>query len=123
MLLQVRIVRIDKNVAAVTYRDKGGMLQGRIIDSEYVAGLRAGQKTFISEKVLESGTEYGFDWSVVIDEVVLTPERFQQSLREHGIWTIEDLFTKQNEVIAAFLSLVKGVYSDLKRKVRSSVIE
>ena len=123
MLLQVRIVRIDKNVAAVTYRDKSGMLQGSIIDSEYVTDLRAGQKTFISEEVLESGTEYGFDWSVVIDEVVLAPERFQQALREHGIWTIEDLFAKQNEAIAAFLSLVKSEYSNLKRKVRLSIVE
>ena len=122
-LVEVYVMMKDRAAAIVRYRDKDGMLQASIIPSDKVADVNIGQVAHIPVGVIEnSGTEYGFDWAVALDEVVLTPDDFTQVLRDHGIWTIEDLLAKPNEGVAAFMSLAKSLYVDLVKRARECIV-
>jgi len=123
-LVEAYVMWIDGQAAVVRFRDNRGMLQGRIIPKDSVPGINMGRVVHIPIDILEadSTTEYGFDWSVVLDELVLKPEDFQQALRGHGIWTVDDLLQNPQEGIAAFLALAKSMYTSLIRKARGSFI-
>jgi len=123
-LVKAYVMMIDGQVAVVRFRDNRGMLQGRIIPKDSVPGININRVVYIPIGILEddSTTEYGFDWSVVLDELVLKPEDFQQALRDHGIWTVDDLLRNSREGVAAFLALAKSMYTNLIRKARESFI-
>ena len=54
-----------------------------------------------------AGIPFGMDWTPLIS-ISATPEDFDRELKRVGIWTIEDLRARPNEVISA-LQAVYGM--------------
>lgn len=117
----VVIIKVEKYVAAVKFRDGDGMWQGRIVPTTAVQDMYGSAK--VSQDALDSGTEYGYDWDVAFPEpIVLSAKMVQQSLREHGIWIVEDLLAMPHEGVAAFLALARTMYTNWIRKARESIV-
>lgn len=117
----VVIIKVERYVAAVKFRDGEGMWQGRIVPVDAVQDIRGSAK--VSQEVLDSGIEYGYDWDVAFPEPIVLPAKMvQQSLREHGIWTVGDLLAMPNEGVAAFLALARAVYASWVRRARESIV-
>lgn len=62
----------------------------------------------VDEFNLETGIPYGIPWADLIT-ISVTPEDFQRELRNAGIWTFEDLKTKQQLAVGAIQSAI-GVH-------------
>lgn len=114
--MKAKLKELSGQAAVVTYRDNvTGMTEAKVISiRDLPQGLRRGQEFDIPEYALESGTEYGIDWGIVLGQFdvvsVLT-----SSMRDHGIWMPEDLQRKPQQVIAAINATSKVVYAELLR--------
>ncbi len=104
-MVQVTLLEIRGHAAIVTYRDKEGMLQGRIISRDDVLGVRVRETKSVPDRVIDTGTEYGIDLEIILGEkYVITPDDLAQELRRHGVWTYDDMNKKPGEVVAAINS-------------------
>lgn len=118
---QVKVLRRDREVAAVSYRDNNGIWQGRIVPLNAVSSEN--RITIVSDETLNAGTEYGFDWDVVYpDPVVISGANLTQALRVHNIWTLEDLLANPNEALAAILSLARRFHTEMIKNAKDCIV-
>lgn len=121
-MIEVNIIKVDRRVVAVTYRDRHGMFQGRVVSVDAVTRTD-NNRAMVRMEDLENAMEYGFDWTIALDDVQITAHELQQSLRAHGIWQLEDLLQKPNEGVAAFLAVAKASYALLVRRARDCIVD
>lgn len=118
----VQILRRDRQVTAVKFRDEHGAWQGRIVPFDAVSEID-GCHT-VPDEAIESGTDYGFDWSVVFPEPLsISAGQLQKVFRDYGIWTPDDLSAMPNEGVAAFLALAKSMYVGVVRRARECIVK
>ena len=118
-MIQIKLLKVREKAAVITFRDKDGMLQGRVISRDDVLGLRIGETKALSDKVVNSGTEYGLDLEVLLGEgYVITPRDLEQELRRHNIWTYDDMNSNSQVVFTAINTLIRKVYAALLRSAR-----
>ena len=118
-MIQIKLLKVRGKAAVVTFRDKEGMLQGRVISKDDVLGLHIGETKAVPNTVVTSGTEYGLDLEVLFGEdYVITPRDLEQELRRHNLWTYDDLNSNSQEVFTAIGTLVRKVYAELLREAR-----
>ena len=123
-VVEIRVIKLVGFAAVVSFRDKDGMFQARIISNEDAPGLRVGQTGIVSGRVLDSGTEYGIDWEVFLgDSDVIKPIDIEQEFRKRGLWTYEDINTNSPQVMAALNALSGRVFSQLMREARKVKLE
>lgn len=124
MLTDVKLIKVQGQAAVVSFWDKSGMIQARIVSRDDVAGLRVGQAGMISSSILDSGTEYGIDWEIFLGETgVITPTDIEQELRKRGIWTYEDINKNSPQVMAALNALSGRVFANLMSEARKFKLE
>lgn len=121
--IQCTVLQKRKNVAVVRYRDSSGNLQATIIPIENVArvGISNSNSVAVPEHVVLSGTEYGIDWTILMDSYCITPEEVQQVMRSHGIWTDDDFKNKSVDRTAALLSLVNKISGRMLQIIREEL--
>jgi len=118
-MIQIKLLKVRGKAAVVTFRDKDGMLQGRVISRDDVLGMRIGETKGVPQSVVDTGTEYGIDVEVLLgEEYVITPRDLEQELRRHGIWTYDDMNSNSQEVVVAINTLARKVYAALLQEAR-----
>ena len=123
-LVEVKVIRIVGVATVVSFWDKEGMIQARVVSSDDAPGLRVGHTGVISDKVLETGTEYGIDWEIFLgNSDVIKPIDLEQEFRRRGLWTYEDINTNSPQVMAALGALSKRVYVGLMSEARKVKLE
>lgn len=109
-----KIINTSGNAVVVSYwDDEAGMMVASIISVNDlpVAGEK-GQEVQISKDVLDSGTEYGIDWRLLLDpDKVLV--KLMQALRNRGIWTEKDIRTNSSKVIEAIINMGGSLYAEM----------
>lgn len=119
--MKVIVRRRQNQIAFVTYRDVAGYWQGRLIPSYEVKGVSAGSEVEVAADVLDRGIEQGIDFSGIIGDIVIRGADITNAMRSHGIWTLEDLFSKAQEANAACLSVSRMVYGQLVKAARDAL--
>jgi hypothetical protein len=61
----------------------------------------------------------GFEWSTLIDDLVIPAAVIEQALWNADVTEPEHVFTKPADVTGAFLTVLRKAMGDLKLKVRS----
>lgn len=118
----VQMIRRDRQVAAVKFRDEHGAWQGRIVPIDAVSVIDG--KHVVPDEAINSGTEYGFDWSIVFPEPLsISAGQLQKMFRDYGIWQLDDLLKMPNEGIAAFLALAKTMYVGVVKRARECIVK
>jgi hypothetical protein len=114
----VELIQRKGSVAIVKFRDKKGITQCGIIDGSLVKG-----STFqVPNRVIDTATPYGVDWDVVYpDGLVISADDIQEALYGLGIYTLDDLRTNTNGVIAAINSILKLNNAKLVNHARSTL--
>lgn len=112
----VKLLKQSGQSAVVSFWDnETGMIEAKIISlKELPIGLRIGQEADISKDVVTTGTDYGIEWGLLLGETV---PFLTDSMRNHGIWTEEDLRKKPSQVIAAVTGSSARIYAELLRLV------
>lgn len=112
----VKLMKQAGQAAVVSYWDyETGMTTAKVISiNELPLGLKTGQEADISIDVIEHGTDYGIEWGLLLDETI---HFLTESMRNHGIWTEEDLRKKPQQVIAAITSSSARIYAELLKLV------
>ena len=124
MLVEVKVFKVQGQATIVTFRDKDGMVQARIISRDEVPGLRLGEAGMISSRILESGTDYGIDWEVFLgDSGVIKPTDIEQEFRKRGLWTYEDINKNSPQVMAALNARSGRVLAQLMSEARKVKLE
>ena len=118
-MIEAKLLSVQGQAAIVSFRDKDGIFQARIISVDDIAGLRIGETKSVSKKLLDSGTEYGIDWETLLgDEYDITPVDISNELRKHGLWTYDDMNKNPHQVTAALNALSYRVFAELMRRAR-----
>lgn len=119
--MNVRVLKKVGQAAIIEFKDDNGHFQSCIISSDEVLGVREGDSTEIYHKIIEHGTEYGIDWTIVFPPDMVSIIDVQDALRAHGIWTFEDLLEKQPAVLAAINAVSKVVYMKMLEFAKSEL--
>lgn len=109
--MRATVLKVDRSSAVVKYTDKHGLLQAVVINVP--PETRVGNVLEISDEGVRSGVEYGTDMSVVMKDIVITPNQIQEALRGHNLWTIDDIANNPSVVVRAVLSVAKVLATDL----------
>ena len=118
-MIEVKLLKKSGQAAVVSFWDnETGMMQAHIISmNDLPNDLRVGQTANVSDDALLTGTEYGMEWELLLSQseslMVLTA-----SLRNHGIWTLEDLNNNPRQCIAAINSASVRIYAELLQLVK-----
>lgn len=121
-MTRVKVIQLAGNSAAVEW-DNNGKLQAVIIQSRHVSAVVQGI-AYVPIEVLLSGTQYGLEWSVVLsDKYPIKPADLQGALRSAGIWTVDDLIARPNDVLRVIRSFSNGIYADLMTQVKLAMQE
>ena len=117
-MITVELIQRKGQVAIVKYRDKKGLVQCVIIDGDYDKG-----DTFdVANKVIETATPYGIDWSVVYPNgLIISADDIQEALYGMNIYTLGDLRTNTNSVIAAINRILKLNNAKLVNHARNTL--
>lgn len=117
--MKVNVVNVRGVSAIVTYRDKDGVLQAAIVDSDDLDSHRAGQEANITQKAMKQSTPYGIDWSLVFPDGIVIPSKdIQEVMYSQGIYTLEELIENTNKFIQAINGLARWSAAKLIRKVK-----
>jgi hypothetical protein len=112
MLIPVTAIMNDRFTALVEY-SKNGLLTRATIQSKYIVD---GQ---VKETILDKAVKHGIDWRE-IKFPPITETEINRQLRNHGIWTAEDVRTKPGTVSKAVMQacapLVSIIFEFAKNK-------
>ena len=114
----VELIKRKGSVAIVKFQDAKGVTQCGIIDVDLVKG-----KTFeVFNKVVETATPYGVDWSIVYPHgLVVEADAIQEALYGLGIYTIDDVRRNTNGVISAINSILRITNAKLLDHARKTL--
>ena len=93
-LVDVQVIRTEKETALVEWADREGMLQRAYVPTTEVTSDQ------VSSDTLDAGISYGVAFEDIWKPSV-TATQVAQELRRRGIWTREDVFEQPNAVIVA----------------------
>ena len=116
--MKCKIIKQSGNAAVVSQRDsETGMMVATIISvSDLPVAWKVGQEVEISKDVMDTGTEYGIDWRILLDpDTVL--QKLMNALRDRGIWTEQDIRSNSRLVIEAIVSMAGVLYTDMIKEL------
>lgn len=115
--MDAKILQRDHNAIVISYND-GTAQQAVIVSSNDVpADARPGDIVTVTKKAISNGTEYGIDWSVLVDSDLNVVHTLQQALRRYGIWTLQDYQDNPQSVRDAIGTVVNGIHNRLQQAV------
>jgi hypothetical protein len=118
-MVQVTLLRVEGQAAIVSFWDKDGMLQARIISRDDVTGLRLNETTAIPAHIVDTGTDYGIEMELLLgQEYVIRPLDLEQEFRKRGLWTYKDINSNPQLVMAAINSLSGRIHVEVLERSR-----
>lgn len=111
--MQVKVIRQSGQSALVEYADQTGPHRVTVPVSVICANE-------VADTELALGIEHGVQWEALI-KLRVTPETIAAELRNRGIWTIEDLLSKPQEVKGAIMTLVGNQYAQLANAAKAQL--
>jgi len=118
-MISITLLKVQGQAAIVSFWDKDGMLQARIISRDDVTGLHLNETTVISKHIVDTGTDYGIDMEILLGEgYVIGPVDLEQAMRKRGLWTYEDINSNPQAVMAAINSLSGQLFASVLEKAR-----
>ena len=109
--IPVRVIPTVGEAVMVEYEEKG-VPQRRFIPKVEVQETDKGPR--VPEDVLAAGVPYGLDWAKLIAKVP-DPKDIEIALKNHGIWTLEDLGKNALGAYDAFLHVAEMSVAELRR--------
>lgn len=123
-MISITLLTVQGQAAVVSFRDKDGMLQARIISRDDISGLHLGETTLVPTLIVDKGTEYGIEMEVLLgDKYVIRPVDLEQEFRKRGLWTYEDINSNPQLVRAAINSLSGRVHAEVLDRSRELRLE
>ena len=123
-MISIKLLKVQGQAAVVSFRDKEGMLQARIISRDDIPGLRLGDSTAVPDRIVTKGTEYGIEMEILLgDKYVIRPVDLEQEFRKRGLWTYEDINSNPQLVRAAINSLSGRVHAEVLERSRELRLE
>lgn len=110
--IAVTVIRSKGFTALIEWVEKTRLKRG------YLPASMIDADNMVSDDVLEAATSYGVPWGDVLN-LQATPEKLEQALHAHGIWTLEDLVTKPNAAIGALQSVYRVDLAALLQAART----
>lgn len=113
MSVKAKVIATHNDINLVEWMVNGRYLRAWVTPDMITAV--EGQSLLIDNP--EAGIPYGLDWAALINQAI-TPDMIGNSLRQSGIWTVEDLTSKPNEVHGAILAVAGVVLQGLLVNVK-----
>lgn len=119
MTITCMVLRKQGRSVAVAFRDNAGMWRGAIVSAGAIGDdVKVGVEVEVPQEILKNAIEYGIDFEVLMPRPYIIDARdLQQALRDHGVWTVEDVLKRPREVVAAIQSLMRLTYADVVNRV------
>lgn len=114
MSVKAKVITAHNDITLVEWIDKAGRYLRAWVTPDMIE-LIEGQSAQINNP--EMGIPYGQNWSELIEQSI-TPEMVENSLRKSGIWTMEDLQSRPNEVHGAVIATAGAVLQGLLSNVK-----
>ena len=84
--VEVKVVRVDYGTALIEWRPKGDRVK-----RAYLPGALVDDKSAVTIDDLAEAEPYGVDWEALIVMPAVTVEQIATRLRQHNIWTVDDV--------------------------------
>lgn len=114
MSVKAKIITNHNDITLVEWIDQRGHYLRAWVTPDMIE-LIEGQSAQVNSP--EAGIPYGQDWSELIEQSI-TPEMVENSLRRSGIWTLEDLQSRSQEVHGAVIATAGAVLQELLSNVK-----
>ena len=95
----------------------GGVSERRMVPSSELILGKSRTDLKISEEAWDASVPYGVDWEAMA-EVTVTPRQIAGELHRRGIWTIEDFYSRYQEVRQVIAGLHMCDFAELLRRLR-----
>lgn len=104
--MEVKVISQDGKSVLVEWMDNGRLKRGVLPASE----VRRGKYT--TKRALNMAAPYGMPWEELV-QLKATSEQLAENLRRRGIWNLEDMRKKMNEVQTAIMQTYGVDYFEL----------
>ena len=115
MSVKAKVITTHNDITLIEWIDNRGYYLRAWVTPDMIE-LIEGQSAQVNNP--EMGIPYGQDWSELIEQSI-TPAMVANSLRRSGIWTLEDLLSRPNEVHGAVIATAGAVLQELLSNVKS----
>jgi hypothetical protein len=120
--VRVRVVRRSGSAALVEWLDNESLRRATVPLSQIE--FDDPKMGTVDEEILEMGIPYGLPWEEIIGEIKITPSIIANTLRQHGIWTLEDIEGNSSKIVGALqaaygldmATLIRGAHDMRKEK-------
>lgn len=112
-MITTKLVQQHNDIYLVEWIEDG-VSQRALVTPDMIVDI-SGQSAIVNYP--ERGIPFGEDWTAYISQVV-TPSMFNAKLKQSGIWTIEDLQSRPNEVHGALLAATASILQELLSNVK-----
>jgi hypothetical protein len=103
--IEVKLIRRSGGAALVEWQSEDGYLQRATVPFHEVQNLWEDRGSNlhgeVAQEIIEIGIPYGVPWEDIIGEIQITAKDIAESLRKHGVWTLDDAQTNPQTVIGA----------------------
>lgn len=114
MSVKAKVITAHNDITLVEWIDQKGHYLRAWVTPDMIEQLEGQVVQVVSP---EAGIPYGQDWSELIEQSI-TPEMVENSLRRSGIWTLEDLQSRSQEVHGAVIATAGTVLQELLSNVK-----
>lgn len=114
---EVKILRAKNKAVLLEYSNGDGF--SRVILPDHLIKEHDG-KAYVTLDDLYAGIPYGVPWEDVIEALTIVPEEVAKSLRESGVWTIEDAEKNPQAVTGAVFACTRPILTQINSIVKSS---
>lgn len=114
MSVKAKVITAHNDIKLIEWIDQRGYYLRAWVTPDMIEQVE-GQLAQVNNP--EMGIPYGQDWAELIEQSI-TPAMVANSLRRSGIWTIEDLLSRPNEVHGAVIATAGAVLQGLLSNVK-----
>lgn len=100
-LYSVRIIQRKNDLVLVQWEDKHNILRRNWVEQSSLVG-ESGHSAQVADPA--RGHPYGVEFWRLIREMRATPKDFDRELKQRGIWTVEDVRLRPQEVVGALIA-------------------
>lgn len=110
---------LKKNTAVLVQYTIDGKRQRGIVRHDWIISEKSGRSTvnYVEESNLELAMPFGIDWTVVGD-VTISAEKITESLRNAGIWTLQDFEKNPDKVLKAACASSTEIIANIQAVIR-----
>ena len=120
--ISVKLVRRYKASSVVVHKDKTGLLNAYIIDSDYISSMKPGAEFTVPKEAIDKATPFGVDWEVIYpDGIMISAKEMQNIMYSNGIYTLDDVIKNTPMLIQSINNILKlnsaNIISDIRKAI------